>query len=276
MLGVSAAPLPRGREAFVDPISHGGLVYWGAMLIPSVTSRVALLSAASALSALALVVACSSDGGTSEAPVGADTGASDDALVVADSADAGSDSAPSGKCADTFGSALTEGFGRIDGVVHAVQKPSDTDCAMPDKDHVVLQVLMDGSVYRMVVNLVSDRGGADTKIRVATFPHALPAPGYEEGWHTGIPLDYANILGAHSADGGFAPLTLDEALAKIVAEVKVGDPVAVYAVSGVGHPEGAELVYRSTPGKNEDGAIVVGPTSAVPTFLLFHFADQTF
>jgi hypothetical protein len=247
------------------------------MVIRSVTSRVALLSAAAAAAtAFALVVACSSDGGTSNAVTGADTGASDDAPAAADAADAGTDFAPTRQCADTFGTALTEGFGRIDGVVQAVQKPSDKDCAMPDKDHVVLQVLMEGSVYRMVVNLVSDLGGADTKIRFVSFPHAMPAPEYAEGWRTGVPLDYANILGAHSGDAGFAPLTLDEAVAKIAAEVKVGDPVSVYAVSSVGQPEGAELVHRNTPGKNEDGAIVVGPTSGAPRFLLFHFADQTF
>jgi hypothetical protein len=247
------------------------------MLIQSITGRVALLSSAAAVSAIALVVACSSDGAASEPGVGSDAAVHDDGpQPEAESADAGVDSAPTGKCADMFGAALTEGFGRIDGVVHAVQTPSDKDCAMPDKDHVIVQVLMEGAVYRMVVNLVSDVGGADTKIRIASFPHALPAPDYAEGWRTGLPLDYANILGAHSGDAGFAPLTLDEAVTKITAEVKVGDPVSVYAVSAAGQAASAEHVYRGDPGKNEDGAIVVGPSSATPRFLLFHLTGQTF
>lgn len=247
------------------------------MFISSVTGRVALLSAVAAASALALVVACSSDGGGPAVVAATDTGTHDDGPAAeAASTDAEVDAAPDGACAATFGNALTEGFGRIDGVVHAVQTPSDKTCAMPDRDHVVVQVLMEGAVYRMVVNLVSDLGGADTKVRVASFPHALPAPDYAEGWRTGVPLDYANILGAHSGDAGFAPLTQDEAVAKIVAEVKVGDPVSVYALSGPGQAESAERVHRNDPGKNEDGAIVVGPTSGAPKFLLFHFADQTF
>lgn len=247
------------------------------MLLHSITRRVAVLSSAAALSALALVGACSSEGTASAPVVGSDAGVQEDApQAEAESEDASTDSAPTGKCADMFGEALTEGFGRIDGVVHAVQTPSDTDCAMPDKDHVIVQVLVEGAVYRMVVNLVSDVGGADTKIRLATFPHALPAPDYAEGWRTGLPLDYANILGAHSGDGGFAPLTLDEAVTKITSEVKVGDPVSVYAVSPPGQTSSAERVQRNDPGKNQDGAIVVGPTSAVPKFLLFHVAGQTF
>jgi hypothetical protein len=250
------------------------LVGRGTMLAASV--------AAGALGSLALGVACSSssdDGSGGGGTMNADTGTKD-ALSSSDAAatdDADAAAAP-GTCASKFGTALTEGFGRIDGVVHAVQKPSDTSCAMPDPEHVVVQVLMNGDVYRMVVDVGSSRdtGTTDTKVRFSSFPHAMPAPDYEEGWRTGIPLDYANLLGAHSADGGFATLGFDEATAKIVAAVKVGDPVSVYSISAPGHPESAEMVHRNMPGTNMDGAIVLGPTSGAPTFLLFHFADQTF
>ena len=44
---------------------------------------------------------------------------------------------PTGKCADAFGSELVAGFGRIDGTIYAVQKPSDTTCTFPNSDHVV-------------------------------------------------------------------------------------------------------------------------------------------
>lgn len=234
-----------------------------------------LLSLAVSGSALAVLEACSSSDDGKAATPAQDSSAADVATDTGPAADAGADTGLTGKCADKFGSALTEGFGRIDGVVYAIQKPSDTTCAMPNKDHVVLQVLMNGAVYRMVVNVQSDRGG-DTKVRVSTVAQAMPAPPFEEGWHTGIPLDYANILGVHSGDGGFAALTLDEAVAKIAAEVKVGDEVAVYATSGAGRPESTHLVHRNEPGKNEDGAIVIGPNSASPKLMLFHFADQTF
>ncbi len=88
---------------------------------------------------------------------------------------------PTGQCAKTFGTALTTGFGRIDGIVYAVQKPSDTSCPLPNRDHVIVQVLMDGAVYRMVVNVQSDRVGSDPKIRVGAKAHPLPPPAFSEG-----------------------------------------------------------------------------------------------
>ena len=179
---------------------------------------------------------------------------------------------PTGLCATTFGSALTEGFGRIDGTVYAVQKPSDTTCTFPNSDHVILQVLMKGAVYRLVVNVQSDRAGSDPKILVATLPHALPAPAFAEGWHDGAPLDYVTSLGAHS-DASFTALTLADAVTKIATDVKVGDPIAVYGTSGAGRPESAHLIHRNAT--NADGAIVVSPTTS-PEFLLFHFDNQTF
>ncbi|MBX3189920.1 MAG: hypothetical protein KF819_23035 [Labilithrix sp.] len=221
----------------------------------------------------ALMVACGASSTPSAAPATEEPEAEagiDDGGVI----DAAPDAVvPTGKCADAFGSALTEGFGRIDGIVYAVQKPSDTQCVMPNDDHVVVQVLMNGAVYRMVVNVQSDRQGVDPKIRVAVVPHALPPPAFAEGWHLGAVLDYARTLDVH-AGSAFTPRALAEAVAQIDGEVKVGDPVSVYAVSGAGRPESAHLVHRNR--RDEDGAIVVLPSSATPKFLLFHFDGQTF
>jgi hypothetical protein len=234
--------------------------------------------AAFALLGVLGLAACSSTKSTDIAPAPdpevADSAVAPDAEPGPDaSTDAPADAfVPTGKCADSFGSALTEGFGRIDGIVYAVQKPSGTTCTFPNKDHVILQVLMNSAVYRLVVNVQSDRAGADPKIRIATPAHALPAPPFAEGWHLAAPLDYLTSLGAHS-DATFTALTLDEATAKIAAEVKVGDPVSVYGTSGAGRPESAHLIHRNKT--NEDGAIVVTPTTS-PKFMLFHFDNQTF
>jgi len=232
------------------------------------------LACGAATIAAAFAFACSS----AEAPVTpaavAEAAAEDRVAPEAAAEDAGTDARLTGECADAFGASLTESFGRIDGIVYAVQKPSDTSCAMPNDDHVVVQVLMNGEVYRLVVNVQSGRNGSDPRIRYAAIPRAMPEPAYEEGWHTGIPLDYVNVLGIHSEDAGFAPLTLAEAVAKIDGELVVGDPVAVYATSGAGRPESAHLVHRNK--QNEDGAIVVRPGSADAKFLLFHFAEQSF
>ncbi len=186
------------------------------------------------------------------------------------------DSGITGKCADTFGDKLTEGFGRIDGLVWAVQKPSDTQCVFPNNDHVIIQVLMGGAVYRMVANVQSDRtlddGGPAPPVRYAAITHALPPPAWADGWHTDVALDYPTTLGVHN--DAFTPNTLDELVTKIATEVKPGDPISVYAQSGNGRPESAHLIHRN--GKQKDGAIVVAPTSASPKILLFHFAEQVF
>lgn len=224
----------------------------------------------------AVLVACSANSSSPATPAddagGADDGATAD-LDAGSTADAAADALkPTGLCATTFGSALTEGFGRIDGTVYAVQKPSDTMCTFPNRDHVVLQVLMNGAVYRLVVNVQSDRAGSDPKILIATLPHALPAPPFAEGWHTDAPLDYVTSLGAHS-DASFTALTLADATTKIATDVKVGDAVSVYGTSGAGRPESAHLIHRNAT--NADGAIVLSPTAS-PQFILFHFDNQTF
>lgn len=240
-----------------------------------------LLRLAGGAAAIAsLVVACSSSSSDSGASGGVPAGDEDAAALDGGgttedaAADAPADAfKPTGQCAATFGDKLTAGFGRADGIVYAVQKPSDTMCVFPNSDHVIVQMLIESAVYRMVVNVQSDRSGVDPKIRASTMAHALPAPAFAEGWHLGTPLDYVTTLGAHSTDPSFTPMTLTEATAKIAAEVKVGDPIALYAESGAGRPESTHLVHRNKT--NQDGAIVVNPTT-VPKFLLFHFEDQTF
>jgi hypothetical protein len=248
------------------------------MTFPRLWSRHAALGSMLAFAVVGSFVACSSASSSPVAQPSVDAGPSgDDAPVTDPDAATAIDAAvdgfvPSGKCADTFGSALTAGFGRIDGTIYAVQKPSDTTCTLPNATHVILQVLMNSAVYRLVVNVQSDRAGADPKIRIATLDHALPAPAFAEGWHLPAPLDYVTSLGAH-ADASFTSLTLDEATTRIVSELKVGDPVSVYGTSGDGRPESAHLIHRNAA--DQDGAIVVHPTTT-PKFMLFHFDNQTF
>jgi hypothetical protein len=247
---------------------------------PRVRRRSRGVSALLAFVGLALVMACSSSSAPAAGPSGpgADAGSNADDSSAADpdataASDANADAfVATGMCADAFGSELTAGFGRIDGTIYAVQKPTDTACTLPNRDHVVLQVLMHSAVYRLVINVQSDRAGADPKIRIATLDHALPSPPFAEGWHLPATLDYVTALGAHS-DASFTALTLDEATTTIVSALKVGDPVAVYGTSGAGRPESAHLIHRNAA--SQDGAIVINPTTS-PAFMLFHFDNQTF
>lgn len=206
---------------------------------------------------LALIAACGSS--SSEAP---------DAAADATAIDAGKEAG----CASTFGAALTNAFGRIDGTVTAVVAPGIQSCAMPNSDHLVVQVEFGGDVYRMVVNVESN--GADPKIRLRTFTGALPAPAFAPGWHPGLTLDYANDLGVHSGTGWDA-LALADAAARVAAPIEIGAPIAVYATSSGGtYAHSAHLVHRN--GGGHDGALVIDPMGASPTWYLFAFADQTF
>jgi hypothetical protein len=205
--------------------------------------------------------------------------ASTESAVTEAPADAGL----AGTCASTFGDQLTAGFGRIDGTVYAVQKPSDTQCTLPNSDHVIIQVLMNGAVYRLVTNVKSDRPppsrSADRRsrdVRVQMLVKdgvPLPAPAFAEGWHTGddVWIDYVRHFGVHAEE--FTPQDMAPLVDDIASRIHVGDPISIYGQSGEGRPESAHLIHRNGHGK--DGAIVLSPTTS-PTYLLFHFAEQHF
>jgi hypothetical protein len=172
---------------------------------------------------------------------------------------------------DDLGVGLTSAFGRLDGTVLAVVKPTDTECFLPNDDHVVLQVLWNGEAYRMVINVQSSFGDPDVFYLVSD---KVPAGvTWEEGWHPGVTLDYVNDLGLHSGAGVFTQYPMLELSDKIADEITLGQKVSVYAESD-GYPSSAHNIHRN--GGGHDGAIVIDPESDKPRALLFHFADQNF
>lgn len=173
-------------------------------------------------------------------------------------------------CASTFGKGLTAGFGRLDGVVTAIVKPSDTQCPLPNNDHVIVQVKMKGEVYRVVVNVQSDRPGSDIRVRYLEKAIKLPAPAFSEGWNTGVKLDYVADLGVKIDD--FTPYELTVLSDKVADVIPLGAKVSVYSDTSGG--SSSHLVHRNDGTK--DGAIVIDPEGASPKALLFAFATQTF
>jgi hypothetical protein len=171
-------------------------------------------------------------------------------------------------CASTFGTALTNSFGRVDGTVLAVVKPSDTQCAMPNDDHVIVEVTMEGAVYRMVVNILST--GADPDVQFAEVDHALVGAPWSEGWHADALLDYPGDLGLHS-DAVFSSIPMTALADRIADDLTLGEKVSVYCTSSGG--ASSHLIHRN--GSDHDGAIVLHPETN-PRWLVFHFADQTF
>lgn len=171
-------------------------------------------------------------------------------------------------CASTFGEALTDSFGRVDGTVLAVVKPTDTQCPLPNDDHVILQVTMNGAVYRMVINVLSN--STDPDVRFLELDHAMVGAPWSEGWHTDALLDYTGDLGLHSGVG-FTGVPMAQLSDRIADDIQLGDKVSVFCTSSGG--ASSHLIHRN--GQQHDGAIVLHPDTN-PKWLVFHFANQAF
>ena len=197
---------------------------------------------------------------------GASTGASTDASL--DASDAAVDK--SATCATSFGEDLTPAFGRIDGTVVAVVPPGDEACALPNSTHLVIQVMQSGAVYRMVVDVLSNQGSPDVLFEELDAP--LVGEAWAEGWHPGASLDYVTTLNQHST--AFTAMATVDLVANITAEITLGAAISIYATATSSEPDSAHLVHRNLP--NQDGAIVIGPDTARPHFLLLRFDEQIF
>lgn len=185
----------------------------------------------------------------------------------ADAAVAPGDGTPSRwPCQESFGSALSDGFGRLDGIVYAVVLPSHRGCRS-DADHVHLQVATSGARYDVAIN-VSDTDGSQVSYLART--QAAPGPAWNEGWHGGVSLDYAE-LGAHAPD--FVATTQAVLVDLVAAELATTNHVSVFATAYPDH-SGAHLVHRN--GTGLDGALVLRPTEPTARVLMFRFAAQSF
>ena len=173
-------------------------------------------------------------------------------------------------CATSFGAELTAGFGRVDGTVLAVIPPNYQGCAQPNMTHAVVQLMVDGAAYRMVVNVLSTSN--EPRVFLGETDAPLVGGAWAEGWHLGAQLDYATTLGVTKSQFTLA----DEATAaqRVYDRIELGQHVSVFATSG-GAPQAdsAHLIHRHTP--NTDGAIVLDPETA-PHYLLTAFAEDNF
>ncbi len=169
-------------------------------------------------------------------------------------------------CQESFGSALGDGFGRLDGIVYAVVLPSHRGCRS-DADHVHLQVAASGARYDVAIN-VSDTNGSQVSYLART--QAAPGPAWNEGWQVGVSLDYAE-LGLHATD--FVATAQPALVDLVAAELASTNHVSVFATAYPDH-SGAHLVHRN--GTGFDGALVLRPTETAARLLMFRFAAQIF
>ncbi len=197
-----------------------------------------------------------------------------EASAEASRRDSGAQGTKAVGCVGTFGSRLTDAFGRIDGKVIAVVRPVDRQCPTYNNDHVVLEVQMAGEAYRMVVNVASTRKGQDPKVRFAQVRAPLPAPAWEDGWHPGLQFDYVKTLDVHT--DRFAPYEMDELSNMIADRIEIGSAVSIYARSSGGTRASTAHLIHKNGGTFNDGAIVLNATDKESEFLLFHFDSQSF
>jgi hypothetical protein len=165
-------------------------------------------------------------------------------------------------CTSSFGAALTSGSqGRLDGILVAVVPPGGHACS-GDAHHVHLQIMMQGAVYDVAVN-VSGVDFAQTDAPLSGAP-------WSEGWHAATPLDYPSSLSLHSGD--FAPVAESTLATQIADAVSQANHVSIFATKY--SKSGIHLVHRN--GSGNDGAIVLNPLSPRARYLVFHFPNQTF
>ena len=173
-------------------------------------------------------------------------------------------------CAETFGTSLTAPYGRLDGTVLAVLKPTDQHCPRPNGDHLIVQVTTNGAPYRMVVNVLATFSGVDPNVRLKHVVHGLIGPPWAEGWHTDVTLDYVTNLAV--ANDTFTPYPMTELSERVTEAIAIGDKVSIFASTSGG--DSAHLVHRNR--NQRDGAIVLHADGPSPEYLLFAFANQTF
>jgi hypothetical protein len=164
-------------------------------------------------------------------------------------------------CTKNLGSGLAGTFGRLDGVIVAVEAPGHGGC-FADRHHVHIQVLSQGQTYDVAVN--TDSGF------MAEKDVALPGGPWADGWHRGGSLDYTSDLGLHASDFvSGSEAVLDQ---KLEAELANANHVSIFAT--LYSHSGVHLVHRR--GNNIDGAVVLNPLSPAAHVIAFHFADQSF
>jgi hypothetical protein len=173
------------------------------------------------------------------------------------------------QCTNNFGQSLTTTHGRLDGYLVSIV-PSTANGCNADRDHLHLQVLVQGAVYDVAVNVHDNQGG---NVFYLAKDLKMPDGAWSEGWHTGATssaLSYPN-LGVSASDFTAIPeAALETAVEN---ELATANHISIFG-TGYNTNDGMHLIHYKGPGI--DGAVVVNPLAATSRLLLFHFANQSF
>lgn len=169
-------------------------------------------------------------------------------------------------CTSSFGTQITQAFGRLDGILVAIVPPGNGPCNA-DQNHVHLQILANGAIYDAAVNVGSDTGVQD--VHTGTREVYMAGPAWAEGWHTGFGSSYIS-LGVHDTD--LALQTSAQITSAIQADLATANHISVFG-TGYG-PEGLHLVHHQS--SQRDGMVVREPLSQPGIARLFAFDNQPF
>jgi hypothetical protein len=183
--------------------------------------------------ALVLLVGC---GGSSTGSPDPDSAPADSAIPDVMHLD------KSAGCVSNFGNALSNGHGRLDGIVVAVLAPGNTSCPRPNDDHLILEVRTGGQVYRMVAAVESTFG--EPKMAFASKDAALVGPAWADGWHLDVDFDYVTDLDLHRLD--FAPMPMFDLADAITGPIAIGR-------EDLGVRDGGELRRQRAPDPPQRG-----------------------
>lgn len=166
-------------------------------------------------------------------------------------------------CTSTFGHGIPGHYhGRLDGYLVAIVPPTPSHTCGGDRDHLHLQIAMQGATYDVAVNIDSDVLFAEADAPLADGP-------WLEGWKpSGTYFDIPSSLGLHSADFD----SVGDLSARVEALLANVNHISVFATPYAS--SGIHLVHRN--GHGNDGAIILNPLSSRPHYLVFRFPSQVF
>lgn len=172
------------------------------------------------------------------------------------------------QCTSNFGNKLTATFGRLDGYLVSIVAPTNQNGCNADSSHVHLQIKMMNEIYDVAVDATDGSTNMDD-VHSTSIDMPLPTPGWVEGWHTGVIVDYTT-WGVHSTD---MPLqTKQQVVDTLNGDFATANHVSIY-MTGYG-PDGGHLVHRN--GNGHDGLIVTAPLSGTSHFRLLNFTGVNF
>ena len=173
-------------------------------------------------------------------------------------------------CTSNFGQLLPASgtFGRLDGYLVSIVPPSNMHGCNADTSHVHLQIRMKAAIYDVAVDATDGATNMDD-VHTTTIDQPLPSPGWVEGWHDGVNLDYTQY-GIHSTDLPF--VTKQQVVDTLNADLAIANHVSIYMTTYGG--DGGHLVHRNGAGR--DGVIVTAPLAVTSHLRLLSFTNVAF